>query len=240
MDIKGFVDISLVDWDEKVSSTLFLPNCNFRCPFCYNTALVLYPEKLRTIPFEEIAGYLERNKEWIDGVAITGGEPTIHSELPSLCEKIKKLTFAVKIDTNGTNPVLIRELIHKKLVDYIAVDLKAPLEPDKYYSTVGIETPKILDGILETISILQNSRIDYEFRTTLVPTIHREKDIEEICEKIVDCKKYVLQNYQSNMETINPEFGNLKPFSQDELKSFLHTARRIIPETTLRNSTLRL
>ena len=177
MEIKGFVDISLVDWDEKVSSTIFLANCNMRCPFCYNTALVVYPEKLRTIPFEEIEEYLERNREWIDGVVITGGEPTIHSDLPNLCEKIKNLGFLVKIDTNGTNPALIQELIIRKLVDYVAMDVKAPFEQDKYHAALGVNTPNLLNKILETINILQDSQIDYEFRTTVVPTIHKEKDI---------------------------------------------------------------
>lgn len=239
MEIKGFVDISLVDWDEKVSSTIFLANCNMHCPFCYNLALVSYPEKLRTISFEEIAVYLERNREWIDGVVITGGEPTIHSDLPSLCEKIKKLGFMVKIDTNGTDPTLIQELINRRLVGYIAMDIKAPLEEDKYYSAAGVNTPNLLNKILETINILQDSQIDYEFRTTLIPTIHKEKDIEEICQKIRDCKKYVLQNYKTDVETINPNFRNLKPFSQEELKTFLKTARRIIPNTALRDNILK-
>lgn len=239
MEIKGFVDISLVDWDEKVSSTIFLANCNMRCPFCYNATLVLHPEKLRTIPFEEIAEYLERNREWIDGVVITGGEPTIQSDLPNLCEKIKKLGFMVKIDTNGTNPTLIREIINRNLVDYIAMDIKAPLEQDKYYTAVGISTPNLLKKILETINILQNSQIDYEFRTTVIPTIHNEKDIEEICQKIKNCKKYVLQNYKTDVETINPDFQNLKPFSQDELKTFLKTARKILPNTKLRDNILK-
>jgi len=235
MEIKGFVDISLVDWDEKVSSTIFLANCNMRCPFCYNTALVLYPEKLRTIPFEEIADYLERNREWIDGVVITGGEPTIHGDLPNLCEKIKKLAFSVKIDTNGTNPTLIHELINRRLVDYIAMDIKAPFEQDKYHTAIGVSTTNLLDKILETIDIIQQSQIDYEFRTTVVPTLHKEKDIEEICQKIKNCKKYVIQNYKADVETINLDFRNLKPFSQEEMKTFLKTARKIIPNATLRN-----
>jgi len=239
MEIKGFVDISLVDWDEKVSSTIFLANCNMRCPFCYNVPLVLNPEKLRTIPFEEIAEYLGRNREWIDGVVITGGEPTIHDDLPSLCEKIKKLGFLVKIDTNGTNPTLVRELINRKLVDYMAMDIKAPLEQHKYDTAVGVNTSNLLNKILETLNILQDSQIDYEFRTTVVPTIHKEKDIEEICQKIKNCKKYILQNYKTDVETITPNFRNLKPFSQEELKTFLKTARKIIPNTTLRNNILK-
>lgn len=235
MEIKGFVDISLVDWDEKVSSTIFLANCNMRCPFCYNVPLVLHPEKLRTIPFEEISEYLERNREWIDGVVITGGEPTIHKGLPDLCERIKKLGFQVKVDTNGTNPTLTQELISKELVDYIAMDIKAPLEQSKYYSVVGVDIPDLLSKILETINILQDSQIDYEFRTTVVPTIHKEKDIEEICQRIKNCKKYVIQNYKTDVETMKQDFRSLKPFSQEELKAFLKTARKIIPNTTLRN-----
>jgi len=239
MEIKGFVDISLVDWDEKVSSTIFLANCNMCCPFCYNVALVLYPEKLRTISFEEIAEYLERNRKWIDGVVITGGEPTIHTDLPNLCGKIKKLGFSVKIDTNGTNPTMIRDLVDKKFVDYIAMDIKAPLEQNKYHMAVGINTPNLLDEIQETIDNLLDSQIDYEFRTTVVPTIHNERDIEEMCQRIKNCKKYVIQNYKTDVETINPSFTNLKPFSQDELKTFLRTARRIIPNTTLRDNILK-
>lgn len=236
MEIKGFVDISLVDWDEKVSSTIFLGNCNMRCPFCYNAPLVLNPEKLRTIPFEEIAEYLERNREWIDGVVVTGGEPTIHNDLLSLCEKIKKLRFLVKIDTNGTNPTLIQKLINGKLVDYVAMDIKAPLEQDRYYAATGVNAPNLLSRILETISILLNSQIDYEFRTTVIPAIHKEKDIEEICQKIKNCKKYVLQNYKTDVETISPDFRNLKPFTQEELKTFLKIARKIIPNTILRDN----
>jgi len=239
MEIKGFVDISLVDWDEKVSAAIFLASCNMRCPFCYNVALVLSPEKLRTIPFQEIAEYLERSREWIDGVVITGGEPTVHSDLPNLCEKVKKLGFSVKIDTNGTNPSLIRELINRQLIDYVAMDIKAPLEQDKYYTVVGVNISNLLERIQETISILQNSQIDYEFRTTVIPTIHKEKDVEEICQKIKNCKKYVLQNYKTNVETINPNFRDLKPFSQEELKRFLKTARKIIPNTTLRDNILK-
>lgn len=236
MEIKGFVDISLVDWDEKVSSTIFLGNCNFRCPFCYNAKLVLQPEKLQTIPFEEIAGYLKRNREWIDGAVITGGEPTIHSDLSNLCEKVKKLGLPVKIDTNGTNPTLVQELIDRKLVDYIAMDIKAPFEQEKYYTATGVTTPNLLDRILETINILQNSQMDQEFRTTLVPTIHEVKDIEEISKKIKNCKKYVLQNYRADAETIDQNFRSLKPFSQEELKAFLKTAREVIPNTILRSN----
>jgi len=120
MEIKAFIDLSFVDWDGKISSVFFLPRCNFRCPFCHNSTLVLHPERGETIPFERVEDYLKKQRNWIDGVCITGGEPTLHSDLPHLCSKLKEIGFLVKVDTNGTNPMMIRELINKGLVDYIA------------------------------------------------------------------------------------------------------------------------
>jgi pyruvate formate lyase activating enzyme len=126
MEIKGFIDVSLSDWDGRVSSVIFLPGCNFRCPFCYNTKLVLQPEAMPTITILQVEDYLEGNRKWIDGVVVTGGEPTLHKDLPDLCEKLKKMRLHVKVDTNGTSPEVIRKLVDKKLVDYVALDVKAP------------------------------------------------------------------------------------------------------------------
>ena len=114
MDIKGFVDVSFVDWDSKIAAVIFLPNCNFRCPFCHNGNLVSNPEKSETIPFEQVENQLKRHRGWIDGVCITGGEPTLHADLLELCSKIKKMGFQVKLDTNGTNPTLLKQLLKKK------------------------------------------------------------------------------------------------------------------------------
>jgi len=234
MEIKGFVDISLIDWDQKVSSVIFLPNCNLRCPYCYNTSLVLYPEKLPTIPFENIETYLQKNKDWIDGVVITGGEPTLHNDLPNLCQNLKKLNLLVKVDTNGTNPKIVEELLNKELVDYIAMDIKAPLTEQKYLEASGVHAKTLIEKIKETTDILIKSPIEYEFRTTLVPTIHHPKDVQEMCHQIKGCKKYVLQNYKTNVETINPNFKNLKPFPEKKMRMFLRTATRIIPNTIIR------
>jgi len=234
MEIKGFIDISLIDWDQKISSVIFLPNCNLRCPYCYNTPLVLHPEKLQTIPLKEIETYLQKNRDWIDGVVITGGEPTLHSDLLNLCQKLKKLELLVKLDTNGTNPQAIRELLSNKLIDYIAMDVKAPLTEQKYHNASGVHIKQLTEKIKETMDILIKSTIEYEFRTTIVPTVHRPKDIEQICHKIKGCEKYVLQNYKANVETLNPNFKNLKPFSEKKMKVFLQTAKKIIPNTILR------
>jgi len=234
MEIKGFVDISLVDWDGKVSSVIFLPHCNLRCPHCYNSALVLHPETLSTIPFEEIESYLKKNHGWIDGVVITGGEPTIHVDLPDLCSKIKKLGFLVKVDTNGTNPTMVRELINEGLVDYIAMDIKASLIENKYSEACGVNAKNLLGGIEETIDALLKLGVEHEFRTTVVPSLHEKEDIEKICQKIRGCRKYALQNFKGDVETINPMYKGLKPFTNEEMEIFLELARRAVPNTILR------
>lgn len=233
-EIKGFVDLSLVDWDGKVSSVIFLPTCNLRCPFCYNTKLVLKPEKMPTIPFNEIQSYLEKRKSWIDGVVITGGEPTLHSQLPKLCQEIKKLGLPIKLDTNGTNPEVLQTLVEQHLIDYVAMDVKAPFMARKYAKAVGVQEEKLILKVKETVEFLLRGKLDYEFRTTVVPKIHEIKDIEQICLAIKDCRKYVIQNFRGGLETINPEFTHVKPFSQQTLEDIFLTARKIIPNTMLR------
>jgi len=234
MEIKGFIDISLIDWDQKITSVIFLPNCNLRCPYCYNTPLVLHPEKLPTIPFQDIETYLQKNRDWIDGVVITGGEPTLHSDLSNFCQKLKKLDLLVKIDTNGTSPKIVTELLNKELIDYVAMDVKAPLTELKYLKASGIPTKQLIERVRETMHLLLKSTIKHEFRTTIVPTIHYLKDIRQICHQIKGCKKYVLQNFKTNVETLNPNFKNLKPFSEKKMKMFLQTAKKIIPHTIIR------
>jgi pyruvate formate lyase activating enzyme len=234
MEIKGFIGVSLVDWDGKVSSVIFLPGCNLRCPFCYNTKLVLNPKEMPTIPFEEIQNYLKKHEGWIDGVVITGGEPTIQEDLPILCEEISKMNLAVKVDTNGTNPSMIRNLLKKGLINYVAMDVKAPLTEDAYSKASGVNTATLLKSIDETIGTLLESGVEYEFRTTLVPTMHGASDIEKVCEKIKGCRKYALQNFKVDVETIDSNFQNLKPFSNAEVENLFKTAKNLIPNTVLR------
>jgi len=233
-EIKGFIDLSLVDWDGKVSAVMFLPHCNFRCPFCYNLTFVLKPEKMQTIPYEEVEQYLTKNKGWLDGVAITGGEPTVHNDLPTLCKQIKELGLGVKLDTNGTNSTMVQKLITQRVVDYVALDIKAPLTQEKYSNAIGINAEKLLAEVEKTVEILLNSSVDYEFRTTMVPTIHDKKDIEQICSRIKGCRKYVLQCFKGEVETLDPTFKNVKSFSQEEMEEFLKLANEIVPNSFLR------
>jgi pyruvate formate lyase activating enzyme len=235
MDVKGFVDISFVDWDGKIATVLFLPTCNFRCPFCHNVNLVLYSDKMESIPFEFIEGQLEQQEGWADGVCITGGEPTLHGDLPELCSKIKQMGFMVKLDTNGTNPAMLKELMDMKLVDYVAMDIKAPLTTEKYSEATGVDAEKLLENVKESIRLLTEHGIDYEFRTTIVPSIHDLEDVKEICRSLKGCKKYVLQKFDVSIgkTVLNPEFMS-KSISDEEMQMFLAAAQEIIPHTKRR------
>jgi len=234
MDVKGFIGISLVDWDGNNSSVIFLPNCNLRCPFCQNAKLVLQPSQLPSVPPERIWNYLQKNTSWIDGVVITGGEPTLYADLPTLCKEIKKIGFPVKLDTNGTNPAMIRNLISEGLVDYVAMDLKAPFTEEKYSIAAGVNMALLLPKIEQSIDTLLAGKVDYEFRTTLVPTIHRPADIELICGRIKSCRKYALQNFRADFETIDPNFQKLNAFLNEDVNAFFQAARKIVPNTILR------
>ncbi|MCF7886170.1 MAG: anaerobic ribonucleoside-triphosphate reductase activating protein [Candidatus Marinimicrobia bacterium] len=207
MRIGGFQKFSMSDFPDKISAILFTTGCNFRCPYCHNPELVL-PEKYRSdINIGEIFSFLEDRIGKLDGVVITGGEPTLHDDLPDLIENIKEMNYAVKLDTNGTNPEMIYELLQKELVDYIAMDYKAPLE--KYSQVCGINNDynHYLEKIQETLILLITSNIDYEIRTTVAPQILDKNDIQQIREEIGQVKKHYLQNLESG-NTLDPQFCN--------------------------------
>ena len=172
----GMEKVSLVDFEGYLVCTVFTKGCNFRCPFCHNASLALN-EETEPIPLQEIVDYIKLRKGVLDGVCISGGEPTINKELPEVAKIFKDLGLLVKLDTNGSNPEMLRELIDNKLIDYCAVDIKNGLSG--YSKITGIENPP-LNKILETIKILKEHKIGYEFRTTLVNEYHTERDIQEI------------------------------------------------------------
>jgi pyruvate formate lyase activating enzyme len=190
--IKGFVETSLCDWDGFVSSVVFLPGCNLRCPFCQNAGLIKGYDDLPTISFDSVAGYLRRNREWIDGVVITGGEPTIWKELAGLIADFKHLGFGVKLDTNGTNPDALTDLIDRGLLDYIAMDVKAPLD-ERYAVASG--TVVDLNDVESSIRIVSGFGDTYEFRTTLVPGLVGEEEVDLIARVIKGARRYVLQRF---------------------------------------------
>lgn len=190
MDFVGIDKFSLLDYDENVSVVLFAPTCNFRCPFCHNGQSVL--ENNLAIPFDEILEFLKTRTGLIDAVVVSGGEPTLMNDLVTKIEKIKELGFKIKLDTNGTNPDVLRELLRKNLLNYIAMDIKN--SEDKYAETVGVTNP-LLSKIKESISIIMNSGINYEFRTTLVAEYHSKESIEKMGELIKGANKLYLQKF---------------------------------------------
>ena len=182
------------------------------------------------IPEEKIFKFLETRKEFLDGVVVTGGEPTMHADLPEFCEKIKKMGFLVKLDTNGTNPEMMEKLFEKKLVDYVAMDVKHPLE--KYPELVNIAVdPRVLR---KSIRIIKKSGLDHEFRTTVVPKFHGEKELEQIATEIAGGKKYTIQNFRP-AKTLDPTFEKLRGFTSDELKSLKKVAEKFVEKVQILN-----
>ncbi len=228
--IAGFIGTSLVDWDGKISSVVFVPKCNFRCAFCHNYDL-FKEDGLEKISEDEVLKVLAGNKDWIDGLVISGGEPTLQGKaLINFIRKIKEMGFLVKLDTNGTNPKLLKKLLDEKLIDYVAMDIKTELEPQKYSKVTG--EPNNLEEIKESINLLKNSSIDYEFRTTVVPTLTSKEDILNIAEFIKDSKRYVLQQYHPE-KAFDPNFRSIRPYAEKTL-SFLAKETNKFVKTDLR------
>ena len=219
--------MTLLDFPGKVACTVFLGYCDFRCPFCHNfelvdgTAPVLYEE-------DEFFDYISKRRGLLDGVAITGGEPCIHKDLPQFIKKIKDLGFLVKLDTNGNHPAVLKEVLDKGLADYVAMDIKN--SPDKYAMTAGLDQFG-LTNVKESIALLMNSGIDYEFRTTVVKELHSKEDFTEIGQLIQGAKKYFLQNF-TDRDTV--PFGGFNPASKEEITEFAWEAGRFVDHVEIR------
>ncbi len=231
-NIKGFVPTSLVDWEGKVVCVIFVSGCNFRCSFCSNKDLVLTPEKLDAIPFEKIKDYLLKNRDFADGVVISGGEPTLYPDLPELCMEIKKLGFKVKIDTNGTNPDMLKLLLEKSLADYVAMDLKTSFEKYKEIANADVDIEKLK----KSISIVSKFP-EYEFRTTLFPKIEK-KDLIAIADylKKNNANKAFFMHQFRNETCINEEAEKMKPYSKEELGKLLDEIRSFFEKSGIRNA----
>ncbi|MCJ7814139.1 MAG: anaerobic ribonucleoside-triphosphate reductase activating protein [Candidatus Atribacteria bacterium] len=227
--IKQMIETSLIDWEGKIVSTLYLPLCNFRCPFCYNCELILRPDNIKNIPQKEIDSYLLERKDFIDGICMSGGEPTLYPDLPEYFKGIKDKGFLIKLDTNGTNPKLLKNLLDFDLVDYIALDIKSSLDFDNYSKAAGIKDKIMIEKVKDSIELIINSEIDYEFRTTVVPLLHSDETIMEIARYIAGAKKYVLQNFSPLEKTLDPSFQKIKPYSTEKIKKLSEKAKKHVP-----------
>lgn len=215
--IKGFIETSLIEWEGMLASILFLPGCNFRCSYCHSPHLVYSSEDMETIPLEVIMESLRKRRGWIDGVVISGGEPTLQKGLKELIRQLKALGLKVKLDTNGSNPNILAELLEEGLLDCIAMDVKAPLREEEYGKAAG--GPCDVEALRRSIRIILQSGIEHEFRTTVCPGLLAEDGIGEIARDVRGTKRYVLQSFRPN-NCLDPDMLEVKPYPAETLKKF--------------------
>jgi pyruvate formate lyase activating enzyme len=213
--IKGFLETSFVDWPGKVASVLFLPSCNFRCPFCHNHSLVDNPGGYEDIPLVYIKARLAELEGWVDGVCISGGEPTIHPLLLSLIEEIKALGLAVKLDTNGSRPHVLKALVEEGLVDCVAMDVKAPLDEMSYARAAGRAVD--LAAIRQSIALLKQGKVEYYFRTTVVPALHKGEDLLHIAHHLSGSSSLTLQNFNPE-DPLDQRLKGTSPYPEEWLQ----------------------
>ena len=228
MRIGGLQKLTLLDYPGKVACTVFLSGCNLRCPYCHNPALVL-PEQSNApgMPESEVFAFLEQRKGKLDGICITGGEPTLQPELPGFLEKLRDLGYAIKLDTNGTNPGMLNGLLHDGILNYVAMDIKN--SPPRYAETCG--GADVLSKARESADLLLNSPTDYEFRTTVCKPLHTEKEMEEIGRWLRGAKRYFLQPFVDTGDLVS---GGVQAHTQDELTRLRQAVLPDIPNTQLR------
>jgi pyruvate formate lyase activating enzyme len=221
--VKGFIETSFIDWKGHLASVMFSGGCNFRCPYCHNSSLVLKPHETANIPLKGIIGSLKRFKNWVDHVVITGGEATIHEGLTGTLETLKGEGMHIKLDTNGSRPEVLRTLTEKGLIDFIAMDVKGPLDRYARWSGVDVERGKIE----ESIQFILGSHVDYEFRMTVVPFLHREEDVYEVAQTVHRAKRFTVQTFKPNY-TLDPSFSHIRPFSPDKMKKIRSNVRELL------------
>ena len=213
VEIKGFTRNTFIDWDGKIASIVFLPGCNFRCPYCHASALVKDGAGLPAVSVAEVDGYLEQNRGWIDGVVISGGEATFHNNLPALVDHLRERGMGVKLFTNGSRPAMLRRLVDGGKLNAVSMDVKGPL--DERYS-VAAGTPVDLDAIRESIGILKGSGIQHEFRTTVCPAVLSASDVVDTARDLAGAELLILQQFRP-IDCLDPEFERVKPYRNDEL-----------------------
>lgn len=228
MQIHGFLKTTLLDYPGHVAATLFTGGCNFRCPFCHNGNLVLYPGETPLLSEEEIFSHLKRRQRILDGVCISGGEPTLASDLEDFIRKIRSLGFAVKLDTNGYQPETLIRLCEQGLLDYVAMDIKHT--PEKYNNICQMSQFDI-SRINTSIHFLMKGSVPYEFRTTLARELHQTEDILRIGEWLKGAKAYYLQTYRDSDTVISHGFH---AHDRETLFSYVERLKPFIPNTVLR------
>lgn len=257
MKISGLQKLTLLDYPGHIAAIVFLPGCNFRCPFCQNSSLVLAPEKAPEISQEEFLRFLNKRAGVLEGICVTGGEPTLHTDLPELFRRIHEAGYLAKLDTNGTNPDMLEAMLAEGLLDYVAMDIKAGRDtyrkvcglnilpptdsscckPDSQSTNVSEFTYNPPDPLLakinRSVDLLKSSGIDYEFRTTVVKGLHSEQDFHDIADWLSGSKAYYLQSFRDCPEVLQ-QHHSFSDFSEEEMRYFLEIVQKKIPAAALR------
>lgn len=229
MVIHGLQKLTLVDFPSVVASIVFTGSCNFRCPFCHNSSLVINPSSQPIIPEPELFDFLKQRLGFLEGVVVTGGEPTLQKDLIPFLLKIKELGYKVKLDTNGYRPDILNDAIESGAVDYVAMDIKNSL--DMYPKTAGLVffNP---ENIEKSVSLLLENRVKYEFRTTVVKELHSKENFEKIGSWVKGCENYYLQSFIPSANTIEKGFSSP---SIEELETYAKTLRTYIKNVQVRD-----
>ena len=233
MLILGLQKLSLLDYPGKIACTVFLGGCNFRCPYCHNGSLALGQGEA-VMDMDEFLAFLDKRRGRLEGVCISGGEPTLHHDLPELIAEIKSRGYAVKLDTNGTNPEMLSSLINNGLIDYVAMDIKN--SPDRYFESIGnskfeIRNSKLIENVEASASILMQGLVDFEFRTTLTRELHSAEDMMKIGQWIQGAEKYFLQTYRDEGDLIE---GGFTAYSREETEELLGIVKKYLPNAEIR------
>ena len=224
----------MIDWEGMIISTLYVGGCNFRCPFCYNTDLVLDSHSLPDIPEENILSFLLERKSFLDGICLSGGEPTLYADITEFLKIIRSHNLKIKLDTNGSQTTMLEKIIEQDLVDYIAMDIKNCLQTEEYTRTIGVRDEKMIAKIKNSIELIMASGVNYEFRTTVVPGFHDAEMIENIAKEIKGAQKYILQNFLQSEEMLDPNLKGIKLISEDKMKEILKRIEPYVQECRIR------
>ena len=230
MVIHGLQKLTLLDYPGHTACTVFTGACNWRCPFCHNATLVLDPQSQPVIPEEELFAFLKKRRGLLDGVAVTGGEPTLQKDLPDFLARIKAEGFSVKLDTNGSHPIMLRRILEEGLADYVAMDIKTSRE---HYPLVTGRRDPGMAAVEESAALLMENRVDFEFRTTLVRELHTAEDLRAIGEWLRGDEKYYLQSFKDSGDVLG---GAFTPFSAAEMEALRRAVLPFIPRCELRGT----
>ena len=230
MKIGGFQKTSLLDYNGNISAIIWTVGCNFNCPFCYNIDIV--KGNVELFSEDEILDFLKKRKGLLEGLVITGGEPLMQKDIIDFIKKVKKLGYLIKVDTNGSFPDKLKKLLDENLVDYVAMDIKAPKK--KYNEISGVKTN--ISNIDESIKLIKEKAPDYEFRTTIIPEMLKKEDIIEIGRWLKSSEKYYLQQFKNDISVISPKLEKVTPYSKKELEDILQEIKPFFKKCEVRGA----